>query len=162
MSNETATPLSQGTIEKLADEFTAIYSRPPIPICEIARELGMKVYETDFGKHRDNLSGFCDLEKGDIYVNNDELRLRQVFTIAHEIGHYVLHRKQIDRKHTVLPRRKSAFHDSPIEKEADMFAIALLMPRHLINRYQPAAHVSLLAKVFNVERTMMERRLRSV
>lgn len=157
--------IPRDVIIKQADKITEKYISPPIPVCEIARSLGMTVYETDFGDLDKELSGFCDLTAGEIYVNKEELRFRQVFTIAHEIGHYVLHKEGgIGRRHSYLPRRRNKdFDDSPVEKEADVFAEALLVPRHLLANYDLIKdHAALLAKVFNVERSMMDQRLSNV
>lgn len=160
MERQTGT-LPREEIEEMADNLTSIYSEPPIPVCEVARRQHMRVFKKNFGKHTNELSGFCDMTKGHIYINNDDMRLRQVFTIAHEIGHWILHKGKIGRDYTYLPKGKSEFNDKPYEVDADYFAIALLMPRHLLKKYDRVKeHVTLLAKVFNVERTMMELRLR--
>ena len=55
---------------------------------------------------------------------------RQRFTIAHEIGHFVLHPLvRHDRQHSV--RDFSIWHDASEEAEANLFAAELLMPEFL-------------------------------
>ena len=49
--------------------------------------------------------------------------------------------------------------DDLMEKEADHFAINLIMPSAFVERLHPHYSVSYMAKMFSVSRTMMERRL---
>lgn len=71
-----------------------------------------------------------------IIYHKGQSRGRRSFTIGHEFGHYVLHRALIERdprfdggiycgEETILRRNGKG-----IEKEADEFAAALLMPLH--------------------------------
>ena len=53
----------------------------------------------------------------------------QRFTIAHELGHWMLHKDRTE--HSVLPRFKEPY-DSPVEHEANTFAENLLMPDRLL------------------------------
>lgn len=69
------------------------YSKPPIPVVEIAESNGVDVVFADFGAHSDKVAGFCDFKKAKLYVNKNDIRERQLFTIAHEFGHWVLHRE---------------------------------------------------------------------
>jgi len=114
-------------IKKAKDLGIGIF---PLDIyCVIKKIFSIKIYETDIGK---DVSGF--LEKiGNtwaIYVNRNESEYRKRFTLAHELGHYILHRE--------IPNNSLAFRDqiffrdentSPQEKEANKFAANLLMPQ---------------------------------
>lgn len=71
-------------------------------------------------------------------------RGRRAFTIAHEFGHFILHRSTIEQtdrydggiycdENSVLRRSGDG-----IEKEADTFAAELLMPLHDFRRTMPA------------------------
>ena len=154
-------------IEKKADELTKVYSVPPIPVCEIIQRSGVRLYTTDFGKASDVFSGFCDFVKGRILLNQDDTPLRQYFAAAHEFGHWVLHKDKFEsgeNKYAFLPRQgvvSDNEEDDCMEKEADFFAENLIMPTRLIklfSHYSPPE----LASIFNVERALIEERIKSV
>lgn len=56
---------------------------------------------------------------------------RRRFAIAHEIGHWLLHRKQSQLLACTNEDMLAAYGSSPFEVEASVFAGALLMPQHL-------------------------------
>lgn len=60
-------------------------------------------------------------------IQNDFLR-RKRFIIAHEYGHYILHKNN----EVQFAHRDTSKKDNPKEKEADFFARCLLMPKKLI------------------------------
>lgn len=102
----------------------------PVPIEEIASKLGMKISRAPSKE----FSGLL-IRKDDsalIGVNSTEALVRQRFTIAHELGHYYLH----PQKDTFVDYRdnKTETVYTPREREADMFAAALLMPRDQIEK----------------------------
>jgi IrrE N-terminal-like domain len=88
-------------------------ANPPVPICQIARGLGLEVESRFLG----GLSG--RLEDEVIVVNSDHSRGRQRFTIAHELGHYRLHTSH-------------ASGGGDIERQADAFAADLILPPRLV------------------------------
>ena len=100
--------------------------KTPIPIEEIARALDMQISRapsTEF-------SGLLIRKDGRalIGINSSEAPVRQRFTIAHEIGHFILHPQQdafVDHR----KERTGGEAKPPRERQADMFAAALLMPR---------------------------------
>lgn len=146
-----------------ADDLTSKYSTPPIPVLEIAERSGVNVVFADFGKHSDAVAGFCDFEARKLFVNSKDVRPRQVFTIAHELGHWILHREVFLRepaKYPVLPRFQSVQESNVFEREANCFAANLLVPKRLLGpvRHSP---VTTLAEVFGVSRAMMENRLKN-
>lgn len=150
--------------EQRANELTAPYSSPPTPVLEIAEDNGVNVVFADFGVNAETVSGLCDFPNSRIYVNQDDSSERQAFTIAHELGHWLLHRaifeKEPDR-YPVLPRFSHPNHADPLEKEANKFAATLLVPLNLLRPVKNSP-VSALASVFGVSRTMMEYRLKNV
>ncbi|HDL84870.1 MAG TPA: ImmA/IrrE family metallo-endopeptidase [Candidatus Acetothermia bacterium] len=67
-----------------------------------------------------------------IGVNSNEVAVRQRFTIAHELGHFLLHPKKdafVDYRDN-----KSDVKRDPKERQANMFAAALLMPRKSLGK----------------------------
>lgn len=150
--------------ERKANELTAGYSSPPIPVVEIAESNGVDVVFADFGTHSQKVAGFCDFGAAKLYVNKSDIYERQLFTIAHEFGHWVLHRDYFlehPEKYPVLPRFQSVDRNNPMEQEANKFAACLLVPERLL-RPVSQAPVSALASVFKVSKTMMEFRLKNV
>lgn len=147
-----------------ADEFTRPYTSPPIPVIEIAESNGVDVVFADFGRHSGTVAGFCDFQAAKLYVNKDDVLERQFFTIAHEFGHWILHRKDFlnePEKYPVLPRFQSVDKNDAREKEANKFAACLLVPDRLLKPVLPAP-VSALAGIFKVSKKMMENRLKHV
>lgn len=80
----------------------------------------------------------------DIILPSYTSRLRDKFTLAHEMGHYFLHFKK-DTEHKKAKRSGSG----PIEWEANWFAAGLLMPQDLIEK-KHLTSASSLAYFFDV------------
>lgn len=98
----------------------------PIPIEEVATRLNLKISRAP----SKDFSGLLIRKDGHalIGVNSSEAPVRQRFTIAHEIAHFVLHPLRdtfVDYRHD----HEKGKSKSSKEYEADMFAAALLMPR---------------------------------
>lgn len=147
-----------------ADRLTERYQSPPIPVIEIAESNGVDVVFANFGAHNQRVAGFCDFKSAKLYVNKDDRQERQFFTIAHELGHWILHRNIFlahPEQYPVLPRFQSVEHHSPMEQEANHFAANLLVPAQLLLPVIRAP-VSTLAAIFRVSRTMMEFRVQNV
>ena len=104
----------------------------PVDVEGLARAHGLRV---DFQNFEDSLSGMFIREHGVIAVNTRHPRVRQRFTIAHELGHAILHAKQtalfVD-DFDILRREHG--HHNPKEMQANRFAAELLMPEESIRR----------------------------
>lgn len=160
-------------------------ARPPIPIEEIAdTHFGLHVRDATPEEMRtapgspnlaedETLSGLLLPSLGQIWVNKDEATkwpARRRFTIAHELGHHVLHRtgqqSLFCRRAMVDPDDKPATTRPPLpvsEEEANVFAAALLMPAALIERYyRRNPDFEWLCEVFGSSGAAMGRRLRAV
>jgi Zn-dependent peptidase ImmA (M78 family) len=105
----------------------------PVPVTKIAQALGVTVQK----KRADNeLSGFLYRDRkrnlAIIGVNADHHEHRQIFTTAHELGHFLLHDfddLHVDRQLKVWLRSElSSQGIDDEEKEANLFAAELLMP----------------------------------
>lgn len=113
--------------------------KPPIPVEDIIeRSLGLRLLYEDLEKMlgSNDVLGATYVESRVICINerlfehSSEGRL--VFTCAHEVGHWVLHRRYVDvqgrrSKGGVIMCRLS-HAKAPIEWQADYFAACLLMP----------------------------------
>lgn len=129
---------------------------PPVNAKELALNAGLRVIFIDFSciPNYQNVSGFIDSNSNTMYVNANEPEKRQNFTIAHELGHYIL-------KHTELPDYNMLYrnaslsgnNNSNLEKEANCFAANLLVPdsflKNIIKRY-PDITDSQLGNLFSV------------
>jgi Zn-dependent peptidase ImmA (M78 family) len=106
-------------------------AKVPIPIEKLAIDLGADVRRHAF---EDDTSGMLIRDAGRVIiaVNSTHSESRQRFTIAHEIGHWILHRGRslvVDATVKVNLRAKnSGFASQREETEANQFAAALLMP----------------------------------
>ena len=146
--------------------------RVPVPIDLVAHCLGLKTEASVLG---DDISGLLVVEKkrGAIGYNSTHAPVRQRFTVAHEIGHYVMHVKNSTRSRRFIDRfvafrddESSAGNDWE-EVEANAFGAALLMPARLV-REEIKKHcldlddeddLNALAKQFNVSTSAMSYRL---
>ncbi len=61
--------------------------KPPVPIEKIVKKLGLEIIRFPFDKR---ISGVLKKEKKIIGVNENHHPLRQRFSVAHELGHYLL------------------------------------------------------------------------
>lgn len=96
-----------------------IFSLDPI---KIAKAYGLSVFTANFPRE---ISGQIYYEKKEIIVESTDYITRQCFSIAHELGHYLLHKENLECK------REALTYQSTNEKEceANYFAAELLMPR---------------------------------
>jgi len=128
-------------------------TEPPISPVEIAGSYGIAVRFADFGAGNSDVSGFYDLQTRSIYVSEKEPPRRQTFTIAHELGHALLHSVLFQthpEEYKVLLRRPLGAVKEPLEQEANAFAGHLLVPGSLLLKYQKLANDAELARLFNV------------
>ena len=133
----------------------------PVKAMPIARDLGVAVYSVSGWPN--DISGMVknNPDNGyEIYVNKDHPENRRRFTIAHEIGHCVLHKDLIGDGIVDDGLYRSSLSKS-IEREANQFAADLLMPWHLINLAMSDEYnnITALAKAFEVSEHAMSIRL---
>jgi len=105
---------------------------PPIDVATILKKLNIKLYLADFNDSA--VSGTYERSNNAIYVAADDPKTRQLFTVAHELGHYFL---EPDKKEEVFYRNQiNEFTNTDgSEQEANWFAASLLMPRELVEKY---------------------------
>lgn len=117
------------------------------------------------------LSGLLFPAERRIFVNALEAQRspgRRRFTIAHELGHWELHRSAGDETHARFCRTDEVGGSAEdlrrtkrIEQEANRFAAALLMPADLVREQakELRLNVKLLAQRFGVSEMAMQVRL---
>ena len=117
------------------------------------------------------LSGLLLPDRGEIWVNAHEAKEwppRRRFTIAHELGHWQLHRHDgggvYCRSSVVEPDEKASGPIAEPEEEANAFAAAVLMPAGLIReQYKACDHdFARLCRRFGASGAAMGRRLHAV
>jgi Zn-dependent peptidase ImmA (M78 family) len=148
------------------DLFTA-----PIEVRAVAEAANARVVYEDLD---DDVSGFLLRDKGSITIaiNKQHPPNRQRFTLAHEIGHLVLHADQGDRlwldKAYYFRDGSSSKGDQASEVQANQFAAGLLMPEELVRAevgdidHITEIDVKRLAKKFEVSERAMTFRLISL
>lgn len=144
----------------------------PVSVENIAKSLGASVVPYELGEE---VSGVLVVEehRGTIGFNSTHHPKRQRFTIAHELGHLVLHVNKnkpkelfVDKDFIVKWRYNKIYSPKEFEQEqeANAFAAALLMPKEfLIHEMQKEKFKDLtenrlideLSKVFNVSTQAM-------
>jgi Zn-dependent peptidase ImmA (M78 family) len=162
MKNLDIAAIVQGILTK------AKITAPPVPVLGIAQSYGIVVR---FGPLPDDLSGFLVHEEGKtiLGVNSRQAKPRQTFTLAHELGHFVLHPSVnfIDRKFIYFRDQRSATATDIREMQANDFAACLLMPERFIQAHLKDKTVDLeddeflaaLAKRFGVSTQALTYRL---
>ena len=157
---------------KLLDQSDALTI--PVDLERVVQHLKLSVNENPL---EDEYSGFLAVKEKTIVVNSNHPSVRRRFTIAHEIGHYQLHRREktdppvfIDR--TVYFRKENSSEvEYRMELEANAYAAGLLMPEVLLDGYlekhlhldlEKPADLKTLADEFEVSRPAMEYRLKNL
>jgi Zn-dependent peptidase ImmA (M78 family) len=152
---------------KLLDD--AAINELPVPVEELAISLDAEIAYDAFDG---DVSGMLYRTDGHtlIGVNSRHAQTRQRFTIAHEIGHLVMHEGTpmfIDRFVRVNWRDGASNQQ---EAEANSFAAELLMPRSFVeaevgrviakrSKVTPQELAAMLAKRFDVSAEAMQYRL---
>jgi Zn-dependent peptidase ImmA (M78 family) len=162
----------RSVVARIREEHALVTA--PIDVEELARQLAARVMKVETDD--DELSGFLyrDPQSGEavIGINKGHSETRKRFTLAHELGHLVLHsfdNLHYDRKgygsgfgRVRMRDSASSTGENRDEVEANFFAAELLMPEELL--YQELrsrgmhdflesdfdAAVKLLAKQFKV------------
>lgn len=148
--------------KKAANELLRHFglTKPPINPVTIAQHLGLKVWFVSFSGDYDKVSGFYDVEEKAIYVNKDEYPHRQTFTVAHELGHHILHYEWARSAEYKMMFRNDGPSKDPHEREANAFAANLLVPKPMLDTYKGLISTSELAELFLVSVPVIENRLK--
>lgn len=108
----------------------------PVDVERLARAEGFTIERRPLGDDDGEVVGQC------IRVNSDHSLVRQRFTIAHEVGHFVMHTSHGTDDHS--------------ERQAEVFAGALLIPRDVLRReFAAEQDPEALARRFRVSRAAM-------
>jgi Zn-dependent peptidase ImmA (M78 family) len=133
----------------------------PVDVAEIAKRLGLAVFEKNLAKGVSGAlvkdSSFGTSSDFVIFVDDSESYVRQRFTAAHEIGHFILHKDKIGNGIEDNYMLRSDGFSNRLEVEANKFAADLLMPFDLVNKLinSGVKDVSALAKALEVSEIAM-------
>jgi Zn-dependent peptidase ImmA (M78 family) len=145
---------------------------PPVPVDKIAASTGAQIVYRNFNQE---ISGAL-IRRGTsaiIAVADEQVLVRQRFTIAHELGHLLLHptaeeEVHVDKHFNVRFRSPASSTAEDIaEIEANAFAAALLMPEEWVRRdtrrmnwdFDDAGEIRSLAERYEVSTQAMTFRL---
>ncbi len=162
--------LNGKSAEQLLVDNNIDVTKPPIDIKKLVSSLGISVLKRDFS----DIEARANAPKGSILgaaiSSGDELTIfyqsnatynRMRFTVAHELAHCCLHSQNLEMHHVELRINVGKGHDEH-EKEANIFAGALLIPKKLLDQeYKKflVPSLSALAELFEVSETVMAARL---
>ena len=115
--------------EKILTDFAI--ATAPVDVKCIAEKLGIEISYAPSTKYSGILIRKSD-NKVLMGINNSENSGRMRFTIAHELGHFILH----PRDNVTIDYRDRQTSNNKLQKEklVDFFAANLLMPESLIKK----------------------------
>ena len=130
----------------------------PLDPILIAKAMELEVYTASLPR---DVSGQIFYKEKKIFVEKTDYITRQIFSIAHEIGHYVLHND--GTSHTSLRDTTTTQGIDIKEREANCFAANLLMPKDEVLRLVGLGFaVDSMASYFGVSSIAMEYRLNNL
>lgn len=144
----------------LNDVCGKIEIAPPIDLKKILEKYEVSLKEGDFGDS--NIAGAFDRAAKVIYISKADSPKRKQFTIAHELGHLLLHENQKEifyRTQFIEPDKQTVTE----EVEANWFAASLLMPRRIFVRYwERVPDESVIADIFGVSPSAVHWRVKNL
>lgn len=133
-------------------------TEPPVDVKKIANSLGFRVISFDFPE---TISAVIKIEgtKKVIAHNKNKSEVRQRFSIAHELGHYLSGHDNFSHERETFVDRDKKYLDPHHrdEEEADEFAAELLMPEFMLKKavLEDKLNAIFLAKKYNVSEPAM-------
>jgi Zn-dependent peptidase ImmA (M78 family) len=149
-------------------------------VVELAIDLGLKVFEDDLLPYErgylERLPSLGSQSGWVVRINKRDKPDTQKFTVAHELGHFVLHGARLEgldmldgRMNRNTEGSSDPFsyledRDRTMESEANAFAASLLMPKNL---FGPAferfnGEIGSLSRLFAVSESAVSRRIREL
>ncbi|MGB7977802.1 MAG: ImmA/IrrE family metallo-endopeptidase [Chlamydiales bacterium] len=147
--------IAKGRIEAektLKDNFI---ESPPVVIHELVENYGLTVFRASFDDK--DIAGYIDFDKKWIVVNKEDSIRRQNFSIAHELGHWLMHPDEVkaDKNNIrIFYRKPIGGETEPLEIEANAFAAYLLVPERMLKEYQEKSDIELV-RLFNVSQSLI-------
>lgn len=131
----------------------------PVDLNQVLNYVGLTLREGTF--ESEELIGALDRETKTIFVESSDTYQRKNFTIAHELGHYQLHKDvNTDIFYRYQSRHLAMAETDDHELQANQFAGSLLMPEKFIrDLWGVTKEVDKLAQIFGVSPEAMRYRL---
>ena len=165
--NKLLTPEQIAAIKGEANALLAKYthiSNPYELVSKIAADHDIRILETNLYE----MSGALRKEgnRWVIYVNRSDSQQRKLFTVAHELGHFFVHRQLCNEfVDGQLISRDDQERHAVIELEANEFARNIIMPevnvRELVTGKITSDTLQSFAQSFGVSTLAMETRLKN-
>jgi hypothetical protein len=174
-------------IQEQAEEILALFqskykfpNSPPVLVDMIVQDLGLQCRTQDLGFLDNRTRGALSVDDRVIYLDEKCHQHQYAFTVAHEIGHWILHEgnhqlyvggaQGIPLSHFFGNTRFKTKEEENNHQEiyANQFAAALLVPRPFLfsetSNYEVinAKAVSELANLFGVSRVVMIQRIKNL
>jgi len=128
---------------------------PPVIIHELVENYGLTVFKATFEDKA--IAAYIDFDKKWIVVNKEDAAARQNFSIAHELGHWIMHPDQVkadENNIRIFYRKPMGGETDPLEIEANAFAAYLLVPEEMLKQHQKKSDLE-LAQLFNVSQSLI-------
>ena len=133
----------------------------PVNIMELVADFHIELKSTPLDNRISGILDMTDSKHPTIHYNSTHGNHRQRFTIAHELGHYVLHGVT-----ALLIEDTNNYYSTSTtrnqERDANRFAADVLMPMDSIDtviRQNPSFNLEKLAEMFEVSKVAMSIRL---
>lgn len=152
----------QKVASKVREAHRKLGQTPPFDPEKVAESMGIRVLYANLAAPYDKkVSGYYRKRDNTIIINREISPARMVFTIAHELGHAMLHEEYIkSENYKPVFRTNKHLSRKPMEEmEADAFAANFLVPLSVLSRYKDLAEVGELADMFAVSEEVIENRL---
>ena len=159
MKKPEPTNYSRTDINKIAELVAGKLAYPPgEPLEPVVERLGGRINFQNIDDWRASASGSIVVrgpQDFDIYLSKFTSLFRDRFTIAHELGHYILHSNFGE-----IPLEMERSGSGPMEWEANWFATGLLMPEDKFRRaWEESPRLSYLTSLFMVSDAALEIRI---
>lgn len=101
---------------------------PILDLCELVSKMGIKFFHFDFNYGKTYGASVAASDGGPAIILNSSIASveRKIFTIAHELGHILLHKESFKSSETMEQK------NSAEENEANLFAGELLCPQDVV------------------------------
>lgn len=117
---------------------------------ELAYKIGIVINRSPLGNCRGYYLSVCGVKI--VRLNSDDSEQVNRYTLAHELGHYFLHAEA-----NFFALRDSLFASGWQERQADKFAIHLLLPDEVLKE-NPQYTIDNWATVLGIDRKLVELR----
>jgi Zn-dependent peptidase ImmA (M78 family) len=151
----------RGYIKQVAKQLRLAtrIAEPPVDLRLIASACGLQYQEVDYFPDEVDALIICSDEVKVAVVNRRQSEARRRFSLAHEIGHYILHRNGTDWQQPptidVPPDSAADAVTSLAEHEANLFAGELLVPvEYLKKLFRPGMTAADVATIFGVSESV--------